>query len=37
MMEQLSIFGESDTQNHFSSETWGMLEFFPAYTFKLVR
>lgn len=30
MMEQLSIFGESDTQNHFNSETWGMLEFFPA-------
>lgn len=29
MIEQLSLFGESSTQEHFHSELWGLLEFFP--------
>lgn len=28
--EQLALIGESDTQMHFSSETWGLLTFFPT-------
>ena len=29
MIEQLSLFGASNTQQHYSSETWGLVEFFP--------
>ena len=29
-IEQLSLFGESSTQNHFHSELWGMLAFYEA-------
>ena len=28
-VEQLSLFGESSTQEHFHSELWGLLTFFP--------
>lgn len=30
MIEQLSLFGASSTQQHFSSTLWGMLEFIPS-------
>ena len=33
--EQLALMGESDTQMHFNSETWGLLTFFPAKTNKV--
>ena len=29
-MEQLSIFGVSDNQNHYNSEIFGQLEFFAT-------
>lgn len=28
--EQLALIGESDNQMHFTSETWGLLTFFPT-------
>ena len=28
--EQLAIIGESDTQMHFTSETWGLTKFYPT-------
>lgn len=33
--EQLALMGESDNQMHFTSETWGLLAFFPAKTNKV--
>lgn len=30
MKEQLALFGASDTQNHFASEIFGQLDFFPV-------
>lgn len=30
MSEQLTLFGASNTQEHFSSETWGLLTFYPS-------
>ena len=28
--EQLALIGESDTQMHFTSETWGLTKFYPT-------
>ena len=28
--EQLALIGESDNQMHFTSETWGLLTFYPT-------
>ena len=28
--EQLALIGESDNQKHFTSETWGLLTFYPT-------
>lgn len=28
--EQLSLFGASDTQQHYQSEMWGQLTFYPT-------
>lgn len=28
--EQLALMGESDNQWHFTSETWGLLTFYPT-------
>lgn len=33
--EQLALIGESDNQMHFTSETWGLLTFFPSKTNKI--
>lgn len=30
MVEQLSLFGASSTQQHFQSTVWGLLDFFSA-------
>lgn len=30
MADQLTLFGESSNQNHFTSELWGLLTFVPT-------